>query len=88
MKVECINSSSRPNDIPLSQWVIKGNEYTVIGVWKMNMQGGILGFELAEINLNGCAPYKYYAADRFKIKELQPEVAVEEKLEEELVEAF
>ena len=33
----------------------------------MNAQGGILGFELAEINLDGCAPYKYYSADRFAL---------------------
>ncbi len=78
----CINDSHRPNDIPTSQWVKKGNEYTVIGVWKMTMQGGILAFELAEINLNGCAPYKYYAASRFKVKDLQPEVQVTEKVEE------
>jgi hypothetical protein len=83
MLVECIDDTFKPNDIPLSQWIVKGREYTVIGVFKMNMQNGILGFELAEINLNGCAPYKYYAASRFKVKELQPEVAVTEKVEEE-----
>lgn len=33
----------------------------------MLIQGGIIGFELAEINLDGCAPYKYYAAERFGI---------------------
>ena len=33
----------------------------------MNIQNGILGFELAEINLDGCAPYKYYAAERFGV---------------------
>jgi hypothetical protein len=54
----------------------------------MNMQNGILGYDLAEINLNGCAPYKYYAASRFKIKELKPEVEAVEKTEEELVEAL
>lgn len=85
----CINDSERPNDIPLSQWVVKDREYTVIGVFKMNMQNCILGYELAEINLNGCAPYKYYAASRFRVKELKPEVEVTEKVEqEELEEAF
>ena len=89
MVVICIDDSHRPNDIPTSQWIVKGNEYTVIGVYKMNMQNGILGYDLAEINLNGCAPYKYYAASRFRVKELQPEVAVTEKIEqEELAEAF
>jgi hypothetical protein len=33
----------------------------------MVVQGGITGFELAEVNLDGCAPYKFYAADRFGI---------------------
>jgi len=33
----------------------------------MLIQGGIIGFELAEINLDGCAPYKYYSAERFGI---------------------
>lgn len=89
MLVECIDDKFKPNDIPLSQWVVKGREYTVIGVFKMNMQNGILGYELAEINLNGCAPYKYYAASRFRVKELKPEVEVTEKVEqEELEEAF
>ncbi len=89
MLVECIDDSAKPNDIPTSKWVKKGQEYNVIGVWKMNMQGGILGFELAEINLDGCAPYKYYAANRFKIKELPKEEKKEEKVEvEELAEAI
>jgi hypothetical protein len=88
MLVVCIDDSHRPNDIPTSKWIVKGNEYNVIGVYKMNMQNGILGYDLAEINLNGCAPYKYYAASRFKIKELKPEVEAVEKTEEELVEAL
>lgn len=87
MVVICIDASSRPNDIPTSKWVVKGNEYTVVSVWKMNMQNGILGFELAEINLEGCAPYKYYAANRFRVKAEEPEIALEEKIEE-LAEAF
>ncbi len=88
MLVICIDDSHRPNDIPTSQWIVKGNEYTVIGVYKMNMQNGILGYDLAEINLNGCAPYKYYASSRFRVKELKPEVEAVEKVEEELVEAL
>lgn len=84
MLVICKDASGRPNDIPTSKWVVKGNEYNVIGVYKMNMQGGILGFELAEISLEDCAPYKYYAANRFVIKELKVEEKVEEKFAEEL----
>lgn len=81
--VTCIDDSSRPNDIPTSKWVVKGQKYTVIGVYKMNMQNGLLAFELAEINLDGCAPYKYYAASRFKIEELKPEAKAEEAVEVE-----
>ena len=66
-KVICINDSNKPNEIPNSQWVKKGSIYTVTKVSKMLIQGGIIGFELAEINLDGCAPYKYYAAERFGI---------------------
>lgn len=66
-KVICINDSNKPNDIPQSQWVKKGSIYTVTNVVKMLIQDGIYGFELAEINLEGCAPYKYYSAERFGI---------------------
>lgn len=66
-KVICINDSNKPNDIPQSQWVKKGSIYTVTKVAKMLIQDGIYGFELAEINLEGCAPYKYYSAERFGI---------------------
>lgn len=65
--VICLNDSNKPNDIPNYQWVKKGSIYTVIKVVKMLIQGGTYGFELAEINLDGCAPYKYYSADRFGI---------------------
>ena len=66
-KVICINDTNKPNDIPISQWVKKGSIYTVTKVVKMIIQGGTYGFDLAEINLDGCAPYKYYASERFGI---------------------
>ena len=80
----CIDSSNRPNDIPTSKWVVKGNEYTVVKAAKMNVQGGILGFQLAEIDLSDCVPYLYFAASRFKEKEPLPEK--EEEKVKELVE--
>jgi hypothetical protein len=87
MKVECIDSSNRPNDIPISKWVVKGIEYTVIKAAKLPMQGGLLGFQLAEIDLSGCVPYLYFAASRFKEKEPLKESDEEkvEVLEEELI---
>lgn len=85
MKVECVDATHRPNDIPLSKWVVKGNEYTVIKAAKLPMSGGMLGFQLAEIDLSDCAPYLYFAAYRFKEKEPkieQPAEKVEELVEE------
>jgi len=82
-EVVCIDDSQRPNDIPTSKWIIKGNDYTVTKVSRMNVQGGILGYQLAEVSLKGCAPYLFYAASRFKIKEIQPNKAVEKELEPE-----
>lgn len=66
-KVICINDANKPNDIPSSQWIKKGVIYTVTQVAKLNMQQGKLGYKLAEVNLDGCAPYLYYAAERFGI---------------------
>ena len=65
MKVLCIDDAGRPNDIPNSQWVKEGSIYHVTNAVKCNIQGGLLGFELKEVNLDGCAPYKFYAASRF-----------------------
>ena len=66
-KVICLNDGNRPNDIPSSKWVKKGTEYTVIEVAKLRIQGGILGFKLAEINIDEYFPYQYFAASRFGI---------------------
>lgn len=67
-KVICIHDQERPNDIPTSSWVVKGREYTVIKVERMLMHGGILGYELEEIDLAECCfPYTRFAAWRFGI---------------------
>ena len=78
MTVTCIDASNRPNDIPTSKWVVKGNKYTVTRVVKLPMQNMITGFELEEIDLSGCAPYLFFAANRFRIEETKPEVKEEE----------
>lgn len=65
MRVICINDSDKPNDIPLSKWVKKDEVYTVIEIARLNMQAGMLGFKLEEINLDDCFPYRYFAASRF-----------------------
>jgi len=66
-RVICIDSSDRPDGIPTSKWITKGEEYTVIEISKMRMQGNLLGFKLEEINLDSCFPYQYFAARRFGI---------------------
>ena len=81
-KVICIHDEERPNDIPTSRWVVKGNEYTVISVERMNMQGGKLGYELEEIDLSPCFPYTRFGAWRFAIPLSQFAQGVKEKEEE------
>jgi hypothetical protein len=81
MKVVCINDSDRPNDIPTSKWVVKGQIYTVIKVSKMIMQGNILGVQLEEIDLSDCVPHLFFAATRFAEIESSKEKK-EEKIEE------
>ena len=51
MKLICINDSDRPNDIPTSKWIKKGNHYTAVKFNKMNMQAGALGVQLEEIEI-------------------------------------
>lgn len=86
MKLICINDSDRPNDIPMSKWIKKGNHYTAIKFNKMNMQGGALGVQIEEIDLSDCFPHTHFLASRFiplePLKEDKKENVKE--LEEEL----
>ena len=85
MRVICINDSNRPLKIPETQWVKKGKAYTVVRAVKMAIQANMLGFDLEEINLEGCFPYEFYDAKRFLPEDMvnQKDVAVE-IIEEEL----
>lgn len=65
MKVICINDKNRPDGIPSTRWIKKGNVYTVIEVAKLPMQGGMLGFKLEEVNIDDCFPYQYFDSHRF-----------------------
>ena len=88
-KVLCINDLERPNDIPNTHWVKRGQEYTVITMERMQMQGGQIGYELAEIDLLECCfPYTRFSAWRFAVpltqfmgESKQEEAPVEEELE-------
>lgn len=84
-RVICIRDEDRPDGIPTSKWIKKGELYTVIAVDKMRMQNNQLGFKLQEIDLDGCFPYQYFAATRFGIP-MEDQVIVENYLEKLLKE--
>lgn len=85
-EVTCIDDSNKPNDIPSSRWVKKGQTYTVIKVAKMLIQGGLVGFKLEELNIDEFFPYQFFAANRFAIQ-LNPAWDIEAQLEKLLEEA-
>jgi hypothetical protein len=65
MKVICINDRDRPNEIPISKWIVKDKIYSVIKIWHIRQKPGTYGLELAEIDLSNCFPYLYFSANRF-----------------------
>jgi len=88
-KALCINDSERPSDIPTSKWIKRNKMYTVTVVARMMIQGGRLGFKLAEVSLEGCFPYEFYAANRFAIvldQKLISEIELNELLKEAIEE--
>jgi len=44
MKVICVNSENKPKQIPIEKWIKTGEQYTVIGVTRLNIQKNKLGF--------------------------------------------
>lgn len=86
-KVICIDDRDKPETIPSSKWIKRGKEYTVIQVDKIRLQGGMLGFKLAEINIDDCVPYQYFAARRFGIPIDPSQLWVEQELDRLLKEA-
>jgi hypothetical protein len=84
MKVVCINDAGRPDDIPVTKWIKKDEEYTVIDVIVCKMQPrNPVALVLQEIDLTGCGFYKGFNSDRFRIIQLgPPEFAHENQREE------
>lgn len=66
-KAICLNAKDRPESIPTSKWLEEGQTYTVVKVAKLMIQGGMLGFKLAELNIDEYFPYQFFAAHRFGI---------------------
>jgi hypothetical protein len=73
----CIRDTGRPNEVPVSQWVKKGEEYTIVKIVNCQSQG-IQGVELEEVKVDA-ALYKYFAANRFA--PIAPVEVIEEELE-------
>jgi hypothetical protein len=61
----CINDSDKPEEIPTSQWIKKGEKYHVTHVYNQLLQNNQFGVLLKEVNLKGCAPYNCYLITRF-----------------------
>ncbi len=67
IQVICINDKGRPNEVPTNRWVKAGETYHITQIDRMNVQGGIYGCKLAEINNDDLAPYQYFRLDRFAV---------------------
>jgi len=85
-KVVCVNDRFKPAELGDSQWIKKGEIYTVIDAKFMKKQNMSIGYKLEEVKLPEDSPYKFLAANRFRpyqeddAKEAQE--AVENLLEE------
>jgi hypothetical protein len=64
LTVRCIDASSKPNEIPSSQWVVKDTEYTLIALCKSKMTGDLY-YKLEEIQPP--LPYGGYRSSRFAL---------------------
>lgn len=64
LTVICIDSSSKPNEIPNNQWIIKDEKYTLAALCRSKMTGEIY-YRLEEIQPP--APYGGYRSSRFAI---------------------
>ncbi|MDX2303282.1 MAG: hypothetical protein NW226_10800 [Microscillaceae bacterium] len=67
IQVICIDDKNRPNEVPLSRWIKKGEIYHIIQIDKLTAQGGIYGCKLAEIDNDDLAPYQYFRLTRFAV---------------------
>lgn len=66
MKVICINSKDRPDNISPEEWVEEGEIYTIKEIATMGLQHNTLGYKFEEIELSKDSfPYEYYNANRF-----------------------
>lgn len=78
MKVICIDDKNRPNEIPTSRWIKKGQEYTIIKIAYMTQQG-IYGCQLEEIDNSDLFPWSWFALSRFAVTKEEVLKLVKEK---------
>jgi len=64
MKVICVDASFKPQEIPISCWLLEGQEYTVLNVRKNKITNEDY-FILKEIQPT--PPYGGYKVSRFRI---------------------
>lgn len=67
IEVVCINDKNRPDGIPQSRWVKENEIYHITLIERMNIQGGLYGCKLAELNNDNLFPYTHFALNRFAL---------------------
>ena len=65
MRLICINDTNRPENIPASKWVKKGEIYTLKYIKKLS--DGSTGVMIHEIDLIPYFPYQFFASSRFVV---------------------
>lgn len=80
MKAICINSSNKPKNIPISEWLVEGEMYTITKIVRMGFQKDVYGVKLKEIELTSQSiPYELYDATRFLPIDLLKEKQIKEE---------
>lgn len=64
----CIDDTKKPEIIPDSLWVKKGNQYHIIHIYKMVNQDNIQGCELKELDISSYIPYNCFRLSRFAFR--------------------
>ena len=88
MRVICIDSDNKPQNIPIEEWVKEGEMYNVTRIVRMGLQKNIYGFLLKEVQLSSRSfPYELYDSSRFLPIELLSDIKEEKKEEVNVEEA-
>ena len=81
MRVICIDSDNKPQNIPIEEWVKEGDMYNVTRIVRMGLQKDIYGFLLKEVQLSSRSfPYELYDSSRFLPIGILSDMKEEEKI--------